>query len=93
MDIDEAGDALLLAGEIDSFTAPVLAERLAESGAVTVVDLSGVTFLDSSGLRVLVEAHRVRAETGGSLRLRAPSTNVQHLLEISGLLDHFDVVD
>ncbi|MDQ3468639.1 MAG: STAS domain-containing protein [Actinomycetota bacterium] len=93
LEITDEGDALVLVGEIDSYTAPLLAARLAERTPVTVLDLSGVSFLDSSGLRVLVEAHQERADDGGSLRLRTPSAPVQHLLEISGLIGHLDIVD
>src|SRR4051812_19022257 len=87
---DDAG-ALVLAGEIDSYTAPDLAERLAADPPTEVVDVAGVTFIDSSGLRVLVEAHQTRAARGSRLVLRAPSVAVQRLLEISGLAGHLDV--
>jgi anti-sigma B factor antagonist len=83
--------ALVLAGEIDSYTAPDLAERLGADPPVEVVDVAGVTFIDSSGLRVLVEAHQTRAASGSRLVLRSPSAAVQRLLEISGLAGHLDV--
>lgn len=85
--------ALVLAGEIDSYTAPELGERLLSDDAVTVIDASGVSFIDSSGLRVLVEAHQARLDAGRSLILRSPSAAVQRLLEISGLVGHLDVSD
>jgi len=83
--------ALVLQGEIDSYTAPELAERLATVPPVEVVDVAGVTFIDSSGLRTLVEAHQARTADGTRLLLRAPSAAVQRLLEISGLAGHLDV--
>ena len=83
--------ALVLAGEIDSYTAPDLAERLEADPTLVVLDLTDVTFIDSSGLRVLVEGHRRRVEAGSSLTLRSPSAAVQRLLEISGLAGHLDV--
>ena len=43
---------LVLAGEIDSYTAPELADLLAKHQGVDAVDLRDVTFIDSSGLRV-----------------------------------------
>jgi anti-anti-sigma factor len=88
---DDVDGALILVGEIDSYTAPALAERLADESKVLVVDLAGVTFIDSSGLRILVEAHRARIDSDGSLTLRSPSAAVQRLLEISGLSSHLDV--
>jgi anti-sigma B factor antagonist len=92
--LDFANDvdgALVLTGEIDSYTAPELSERLAVDPPVEVVDVAGVTFIDSSGLRVIVEAHQTRAANGSRLVLRAPSAAVQRLLEISGLSGHLDV--
>jgi anti-sigma B factor antagonist len=83
--------ALVLVGEIDSYTAPDLSARLAVDPPVEVVDVGGVTFIDSSGLRVIVEAHQSRVTAGSRLVLRAPSAAVQRLLEISGLSGHLDV--
>ena len=88
VDID---GALVLEGEIDSYTAPELAERLEADRSIEVVDLAAVTFIDSSGLRALVQAHQARAEAGSTLRLRSPSAAVQRLLEISGLAGYLDV--
>jgi anti-sigma B factor antagonist len=88
---DDVDGTLILVGEIDSYTAPALAERLADESKVLVVDLAGVTFIDSSGLRILVEAHRARIDSDASLTLRSPSAAVQRLLEISGLSSHLDV--
>jgi anti-sigma B factor antagonist len=83
--------ALVLTGEIDSYTAPELSERLAGDPPIEVLDLAGVTFIDSSGLRVLVEVHQQRVAAGSRLQLRSPSAAVQRLLEISGLAGHLDV--
>lgn len=88
---DDVDGALLLTGEIDSYTAPELSERLAGDPPVEVLDLAGVTFIDSSGLRVIVEAHQSRLAAGARLVLRSPSAAVQRLLEISGLAGHLDV--
>jgi anti-anti-sigma factor len=82
---------LVLAGELDSYTAPALSEHLGAEPPVEVVDVAGITFIDSSGLRVLVEAHHARTAAGSRLVLRAPSAAVQRLLEISGLAGHLDV--
>ena len=85
--------ALVLVGEIDTYTAPQLSERLAGEPPVEVLDLAGVSFIDSSGLRVLVEGHQTRLERGSRLVLRSPSAAVQRLLEISGLVGHLDVTN
>ena len=88
---DDVDGALLLTGEIDSYTAPELAERLESDPSLVVLDLTEVTFIDSSGLRVIVEAHQHRLAAGSRLVLRSPSAAVQRLLEISGLAGHLDV--
>ncbi len=57
--IHEAGDALLrLVGEVDVATAPELARYLDNDPRVRVIDMAQVTFIDSSGLKVLVVANR-----------------------------------
>jgi anti-sigma B factor antagonist len=87
---DEA--TLTLTGELDPHTAPLLAaqlEGLADDGVTSVVlVLSGLGFIDSSGLRVVIAADRDLAERGGRLVLRSPSETVRRLLDITGLLDH-----
>jgi anti-anti-sigma factor len=87
---DEA--QLTLTGELDPHTAPMLADELegvtAEGFSSVVLILSGLGFVDSSGLRVLIAADRDLTERGGQLVLRSPSEGVRRLLEITGLLDH-----
>lgn len=83
---------LIVRGEIDAHTAPALAESIAASGPSVRLDLSGVEFVDSSGLRVLIEAHQRAVDEGGQLTLADPSPAVQRLLEISGVGDYL-VVD
>ena len=73
LDLSLAGDgALVLVGEIDSYTAPLLGERLLDGSPIEVVDLAGVSFIDSSGLRVLVEAHQARVDQGARLVAARP---------------------
>jgi anti-sigma B factor antagonist len=80
---------LVATGEIDSSSAPVLAGRLDRvfEGALDhlVVDLCGVTFLDSAGLSVLATAHRRAAERQVSLRVLAATRAVVRPLQITGL--------
>jgi anti-sigma B factor antagonist len=95
---DPSGEpgVLRLQGELDPHTAPLLEREVAtltEAGQIDIVlDLSGLQFIDSSGLRVLISAHRELAERGGSLALRSPSETAQRLLEITGLVDHITIV-
>ncbi|MFF9765240.1 STAS domain-containing protein [Streptomyces sp. NPDC053086] len=75
-------------GEIDRDSAPQLLEAVAPQDAAahrTVLDLSGVTFMDSSGINALITAHRAAQSADGWLRLAAPSVSVSRLIEIVGL--------
>jgi anti-sigma B factor antagonist len=78
-----------LAGEVDLAAAPkvesAIDEALAGETSDIVIDVDGVTFLDSTGLRVLVAAHARCAGEGKSLTLVNPSVSVSRILEITGL--------
>ena len=87
---DGAIATIHLSGELDPATAPKLDEeidRLLSKGPVErlVLDLSGLTFLDSSGLRVFVTARESLSARGGELALRDPSANTLRLLDVTGL--------
>jgi anti-sigma B factor antagonist len=72
-------------GDIDLATSPGLRAplRQAVEQAPTIVELADVTFLDSSGLRVLAEAHRHAATHSTALRIAAPSEAVLHVFRIA----------
>lgn len=94
--IDGPVATVVLAGELDPHSADSLAEALHELGvddAVdrVVVDLAGVGFIDSSGLRVLLSADEALGAAGSKLVLRAPSDAVRRLLEITDLLDRLEI--
>ncbi len=94
LDIIVTDAGLTLVGEIDAHTAPALADAIGASDRVhLVLDMGGVEFLDSSGLRVLIEAHQSAGAADRTLQLANPSTAVSRLIEISGIDDYLDVVD
>ena len=76
-------------GELDLATLPALRERLlqliADGYRCLSVDLSEVTFCDSSGLGVFVGAHRRLQAVHGDLELLGARPNLRHLFEVSGL--------
>ena len=91
---DGPGRLLTLDGVIDSHTAPTLDDRftdLGTDGDVTI-DLAGVDFVDSSGLRSIVAAHSRLDAAGSRLYLRAASEPVQRLLMITKLDAHLNVL-
>ncbi|GGY80447.1 STAS domain-containing protein [Streptomyces omiyaensis] len=76
-----------LTGEIDHATGDTLRGALRSTGPRprVVADLSQVTFMDSSGINILIHAHHELTRAGGWLRLAAPSPAVQRILTIVGL--------
>ncbi len=84
-------------GEIDLYTVPRLRGELAKVLAVgevrLVVDLSGVDFCDSTGVNVLLAAHRQARDSGGQLELSAPRPAIRKILKVTGLESVFTVID
>jgi anti-sigma B factor antagonist len=94
---DRAGSGALIkvSGEVDIETSPVLdvhLQALVDDGQTSVtVDLTEVSFLDSTGLSVLIGALKRCQGAGGELRLLAPQPSVMRVLEITGLTAAFDI--
>lgn len=94
--VETGGDTVIhVAGEFDLATVADLRQPLDDvidtaTGDITV-DLSAVTFLDSTALTVLVGAHQRAAADQRRLKVRNPSPVVHQVLKLTGLLDMFDV--
>jgi len=86
-----------VAGEIDLYTAPRLQSELmtalSKSPVRLIVDMSGVEFCDSTGINVLLAAHRQAAERGGELQLAGPGSATRKVLQVTGLETVFTVLD
>lgn len=78
-------------GEIDMATAPDLLNTIKKArreGAQSIcVDLDDVAFLDSSGIRVLIEGAQLFDADGGTFAIRQPQRAVRRVLEMSGVLE------
>jgi anti-anti-sigma factor len=90
LDHDTGHAIAYLTGEIDlaavgALEAAIETARSASNGKV-VLDMGAVTFLDSSGLRVLMAAHNKQAAMDGQLVITNPSDAVVRVLDITGLL-------
>jgi anti-anti-sigma factor len=58
------------------------------------VDLCGLTFMDSTGLRMLIDLQRQLSSENRQLRVRClPQSQVQRLFEMAGLTDRFTLID
>jgi len=91
-------DACLIraVGEIDMSTVSALRrelDRAAERVPTVLLDLSGVTFMDSTGLHLLLEASQSSAADGWGFVLLRSSAVVQRLIEVSGATDLLPVLD
>ncbi len=81
-----------LVGEVDVSTADALTDAVDNAPGPVVMDLSGVTFMDSSGVRALVEAQHHAVENERVFALYRPSPRVVRLLELIDLRDMFTEV-
>ena len=88
-------NVLQLEGEIDLHVSPEVAESLrtmvAKKPKVLVVDLARATYLDSSGLAVLIEGMQNVQEYGGKFALANVQESVQHIFEIARLDQVFQI--
>ncbi|GAA2632574.1 anti-sigma factor antagonist BldG [Dactylosporangium fulvum] len=87
-------------GELDVSTSPELRRTvnaaLDQGNGTLIVDLSAVTFMDSTTLGVLIGAYNRLRETGGGLAVVCPDDRVRRVFRITGLdkvFHLFDTVD
>jgi anti-anti-sigma factor len=77
-----------LFGELDLDRAGAVADELsglpAQGATAVVIDVSGLSFIDSSGLRALLTAREQLEEAGASLQLTALSPSVERVLDMTG---------
>jgi anti-sigma B factor antagonist len=94
---DGGAPTVVVEGEVDVATAPSLRNelyRLIENGATrVVVDLSGMDFIDSTGLGVFVGALKRAREGGGGIELRGLKPSARKVFEITGLDTAFTITD
>ena len=92
-------DVVTVTGRVDSNTSPKLDQTLkglVENGRYKLIlDLSGVDYMSSAGLRAMVSCLREvkKGVRMGDLRLAAPSERVADVLELAGLNQVFQVHD
>jgi anti-anti-sigma factor len=101
--LQPVGDAeghlrLVVAGEVDMATSGLLEQAIAAAldphpPARVTVDLGGVTFMDSSGIVVLLHAHRRATALGCPLVVADPQPAVRRVLQITGALAVLGLTD
>lgn len=88
-------DAVIeISGRLDTTTAPVLdktiSENIVENTNLTL-DLKGLEYISSAGLRVLLSAQK-RMQTSGSMKLRNVCEEVMDVFEMTGFADILEFV-
>jgi anti-sigma B factor antagonist len=89
MTLPESKNVLPLQGEIDLHVSPRISQKLGEiikqKPSRLVIDLSGVTYIDSSGLAILISAMQDVEEYGGRFSLAGLQENVRTIFETARL--------
>ena len=88
---------LAVSGELDLASSSTLEDELARVGdsdsAVVIIDLSGLEFMDSTGLSVVVRAHQRAQEKGRRFGLVKGRPQVQRLLSLTGVAQRMPLAD
>ncbi|MGC9319490.1 MAG: STAS domain-containing protein [Armatimonadota bacterium] len=84
-------------GELDAYTAPdlrdVLDEQLEQGVRWMVADLSELTYLDSTGLGILIETAKKCRQAGGDLAVACQRKNLLRIFQISGTHEILNVME
>lgn len=99
MSSEREGDihTIALTGELDLANAPRVEDELtrveASNAVAIIVDLSGLTFIDSTGIRLLVSAQARSRSDAGRLTLLRGQAPVQRVFELSGVAELLPFAD
>ncbi|MFJ8063390.1 anti-sigma factor antagonist [Psychrobacillus sp. NPDC096426] len=85
----------IIKGEIDAFTAPFLREKLTEidlkENLQVIIDLTDVSYMDSTGLGVFVGFYKSINASNGHMELVGLSSRLKRLFDITGLGEIMDI--
>jgi anti-anti-sigma factor len=90
------GIFVALSGDLDLASASVVDDELRraeQSEDLVVLDLGAVSFMDSTGLRIIISAHKRLLERGASLKIEHVPPQVRRLFELVGVTEHLGVAD
>jgi anti-anti-sigma factor len=94
---ERGATVLTLAGELDLASGPVLEEELERAiggdAEQLIIDLRALDFIDSTGLSLFVQANQRMQSGGRRLGLVRGGSQVQRLLEVTGIADVLAVAD
>ena len=93
--VDEEQSIITLVGKLTVATAPDFEEAikgLIENATEIDIDVEGLDYIASAGLRVLVSAEKMAQQRGGKTRLIHPCDDVMDVLDMTGLVEVLEVV-
>ncbi|MDP1795594.1 MAG: STAS domain-containing protein [Acidimicrobiales bacterium] len=80
-------------GEIDAASSGALRagvkDAISSGYKKVILDMAGVSFMDSAGLRALIDTQKLGENTGATVRIERASDSVSRLLEMTALTDRF----
>ena len=90
---DGAKLTITVSGRVDTVTAPELEAGLKFGDATEVVlDLAGVPYMSSAGLRLLLTSHKTMLGSGGELKVANVQPAVKEVLDLTGFSDLLNLV-
>ena len=94
---EDRAAVIVVSGELDLASAPTLEEELercAANGAeLLILDLRELQFIDSTGLGLLIKAHRQAESTGRKFAIVRGQSQVQRLLGLTGIEDRLTLIN
>ena len=86
-----------LTGEVDSYNAPKLREKMValidEGNTDLLINMTGVDYIDSTGLGTLVGGLKRATEKNGQIRIICPNEQIYKVFNITGLVKVFTIYD
>ena len=92
---DDGKLKLSIVGRLDKVTAPQLQEALIpafDEANEIMLDFSGITYVSSAGLRVLLTGHKTAKAKGAFMTLSSVSEDIMEVLDMTGFSDMLDIV-
>jgi anti-anti-sigma factor len=84
-------NVVMVRGDLDMDTVGEFASVLATMDETVVLDLAGVSFLDSTGLQCLVQVREAAQERGRDVIVRSPSTAIQRVLDLTNMWERLAI--
>lgn len=89
LQVNEVDGVIEIIGEIDASTASQVTDALTGRDGDVVIDVAGVSFIDSSGIRALIGSQQAIEMRSSTMTIRNPSPAVVRLFELSSLEEFF----